>query len=248
MAGVPKLKSSVIYYVDIFFIKRNYSARIRQIMIKKILIIGVLIFLCGLGAVYFSLPKDLNKPLYKLLSKYSYNGSSIERIQLKKTDIAIRQKNTLKIKVKTGKVVTLKDDLTEGWSTYRKFSLIYWFKDIHYVLICCDFYEGGEWLLISDQTGQITSINSPPLFSPDTKRFIVSNFDEAGFSESGISIYRINSKALVKEWANANNAEDAKWVSNTKIQYMRTTYEPHKRRLAILEQRDGKWVEISNSK
>jgi hypothetical protein len=52
----------------------------------------------------------------------------------------------------------------------------------------------------------------------------------------------------VKEWANANNAEDAKWVSNTNIQYMCTTYEPHKRRLAILEQRDGKWVEISNSK
>lgn len=71
--------------------------------------------------------------------------------------------------------------------TYHSF-----FKDIYQHLIREDFYEGGSYVLIDARSGIRTSIQSPPVISPDSKRFATSSFGyPADYEPTGIQIWNL---------------------------------------------------------
>lgn len=70
----------------------------------------------------------------------------------------------------------------------------------HAILVHMGYYEGGDWLLIDDRTGERTLLPSVPHFSPEGERLFVSDIDLA-YGDIGIAIWRREGRVWVKEWS-----------------------------------------------
>jgi len=64
------------------------------------------------------------------------------------------------------------------------------------------YFEGGEYLLVDDRTGEQLVLTGVPEFAPDKKRFISINDEGMNGEESNIEIYRLTDDSLpVREWS-----------------------------------------------
>lgn len=141
----------------------------------------------------------LNDLCKGLLNSYEC-AQAIERAQLPRyPQQAVRQKDKLKLTLKNGKAVVLKN--TAGVS-----GIHYCFRDylpnLGYFLIHVQLWEGDGYLMVNDQTGRRQFIHDLPIISPNKARLVTVSMDlEAEYNPNAIQIWRLTPGKMVREWS-----------------------------------------------
>jgi hypothetical protein len=131
-------------------------------------------------------------------------AQAVERAQLPKYPRqVVRQKGELRLTLKTGKTVVLKDSEEKVGETVSKF-IFYSFrehlKNIGYFLVHTQFWEGDGYLMINDRTGRQYRIHDLPILSPDQQRLATISFSVA-YNPSDIQIWRLTPVSMTLEWS-----------------------------------------------
>jgi len=111
-----------------------------------------------------------------------------------------RRGDRLLIRTGGGGVVPLENRSEEGdgYVRYRYHGPV---EALRSHLVSVGFYEGGGYLLVDRETGEQTHLLSPPVPSPDGKRFATTSLDlEAGHDPNGIEVWRFGETGPRLEW------------------------------------------------
>jgi hypothetical protein len=129
--------------------------------------------------------------------------------------------------------VTLEDDVTGGdllrLHVYRGRLLD------RFVVLEVIFYEGGQFLLVDEHSGEERIIDGLPVGSPDGTRFVTTSLDlVAGHQANRIAIYRVRDGAIEREWAEEPRGwgpSEAEWIEPGVVRFRRnvidTNTQPH---------------------
>ncbi|MBI1912427.1 MAG: hypothetical protein HYS21_10560 [Deltaproteobacteria bacterium] len=127
--------------------------------------------------------------------------SAKEQEQLKKfAPHAKRGGDVLRLRLKSGAFVTLSDlsDCTI-WETCTLYRFVDYFKDIGFYLVFMAYYEGFEYSMISDKSGEKYMVPAFPEFSPDRKWFVSVSADDSGYNENGVFVGRFEEGGIVPD-------------------------------------------------
>ena len=98
-----------------------------------------------------------------------------------------------------------------------------------------DFYEGGEYSILSLATGSEYVVPSAPLWSPTQEYFIAVNFDEAGYTDNEVNIGSCDKNQCIELLSKAGNTANAKWLGHKKVQYDVINFEPGTGKTSVAE-------------
>jgi hypothetical protein len=114
------------------------------------------------------------------------------------------------------------------------------------------YYEGGQFLLVDERTGDAEPIDAMPLVSPDGARFVTTSLDlVAGHQPNRIAVYRLEPGGIVEEWAETPRdwgPSHAEWIDPANIRFrsnvIDTSAQPHSVSQSVLrlERTDGGWA------
>jgi len=98
---------------------------------------------------------------------------------------------------------------------------------LNHHLIHVNYYEGDDYRLVSNRTGRVITIDSPPEISPDGKRIVTVSFS-AAHNFNGVVVYDWTPHGYVK--AAKHEIEGVyynfvRWEGNERIQLKRFTYD-----------------------
>jgi len=155
--------------------------------------------------------QEFNSVSYQFPSETDTIALDTSLINIAKDSIIIKTKN---------KIVTLKNDTTMN-DTYAKYKYLKTYNNIGFVHLKGSFWEWTEDILVNLSDGEITSLVSNPIISPDKKLLISYNVDLiAQFMMNGIELYNIENgrleKVFIKE-ISSWGPEEIKWESNKSI-------------------------------
>ncbi len=137
---------------------------------------------------------------------------------------------------------------SDVFNVYRESA---YFPHQNYWVIYVVEYEWEEWLLVNGVNGRIDTTISEPMPSPDGSRFLCAHKDlEAGFSENGIQIWRIDTDSLVLEFSDLHlfwGPRQWNWLGDSVIVFEKTFYDWRSHSPKILPGRlelssDGVWI------
>lgn len=163
--------------------------------------------------------------------------------------LARRSGDELRIALRNGTDAVLRDCRLEG-DKFVRLRYESYVPRLRSHLIEVTYYEGGSYLLLGDSAGHRSWFPSPPVFSPDSQRFLTSSIDlEAGYEPNILQIWGLTHDSTSLEFkiegGNEWGPSEPHWVSPTVIQYWRTTIRgddlSHDSTLAAIEWRDGTW-------
>jgi hypothetical protein len=148
---------------------------------------------------------------------------AIERAQLPRyAQDVTRQDGNLKLTLKTGKTLVLKD--TPGVSG-MSYSFRDYLPNLGYFLVHVQLWEGEGYMLVNDRTGKKYHLDDLPIISPDRTRLVTLSYDlDARYNPNAIKVWRLSPEKLVleyslepKDWGPAGGAWlDHQTVSLTK--------------------------------
>jgi hypothetical protein len=157
-------------------------------------------------------------------------AQAIEHHQLRKPEyarLAVRTRNGLRVRLRNGMWLTVKDFQKKGVeASVLKFSFRDYLRDIGYFLLHRQYYEGDDYLLIQDTTGNKFELQDVPVISPDKQRLVTaSNGISGGYNANGVQIWLLTRRGVVLEqsfepkgWAPSN----AVWTDNLGIRLVKT--------------------------
>ncbi len=155
---------------------------------------------------------------------YNACAADQERSLIERSPGIARNGDTLTITVRNGRPVLLVDSLDEnsvGWE-YLYSGRVQAAK-AH--LIAIQLYEGGGFILVSEETGRVSEIDAPPILSPDRMRFVTVSADtEAGYNPNRVQIYRLDADSVILEWQTEPSAwepTDPRWLNDTTVAIVR---------------------------
>jgi hypothetical protein len=163
-------------------------------------------------------------------------AQAIECYQIKRySKYFSRQNNQLKIKLKNGKILALKDSLEDDvdgkWYNFREY-----LQDVGYFVIHVQYYEGNEYLMINDKTGKEYRIFEIPHISPDKRRFVSVSASEA-YNPNGVWIWRFTPGGLVNELSYEPKEYSlftfVSWENNKTIKLSKYTHDPKRSPIAV---------------
>lgn len=108
---------------------------------------------------------------------------------------------------------------------YTYHHIVNYYATLELVLIEIQYYEGGEYLLLSRKNGEVEKVFEEPQFSPDQKHFATFSEDMiAGYQPNGYEIWRLDEVGLKRvafdtpeNWSPAS----IKWLDNGAIEIER---------------------------
>jgi len=157
-------------------------------------------------------------------------AQAIERHQLRKPKyarLAVRARNGLRVRLRNGTWLTVQDSQKkDDEASVIKFSFRDYLSDIGYFLLHRQYYEGDDYLLIQDTTGNKFELQDVPVISPDKRRLVTaSNGISGGYNANGVQIWQLTKAGAVLEqsfelkgWA----PSDPVWTDNLEIRLMKT--------------------------
>jgi len=157
-------------------------------------------------------------------------AQAIERHQLRKPQharLAVRARNGLRVRLRDGTWLTVKDSQKKGdEASVLKFSFRDYLRDIGYFLLHRQYYEGDDYLLIQDTTGNKFELQDVPVISPDKRRLVTaSNGISGGYNANAVQIWQLTKRGVVLEqsfepkgWA----PSDPVWTDNLGIRLVKT--------------------------
>lgn len=141
-----------------------------------------------------------------------------------------RNGRTLILHFQSGKTLELANsEACEDYESCRFYTYRGLIADKQFFWVLVGFYEGGQSLLISRETGvQVDTIREPHV-SPDGK-FVVSVSDAEAYEDPGVFLWEIDKGALVSRFHFVPTDYQlygfVKWADPTKVDLMRTTWPP----------------------
>lgn len=207
--------------------------------------------------------RDIDLPKYKsellkcpdnIHNSYECVAYIEKRILPGLKDKVKRNGGTLSIACSNGKVVEFTDVNTDT-DEYTGYLLMHYYQTRDLYLVFIQYYEGGEFCIVNGANGEQEQIWDVPVFSPNNTRFICTSEDlEAGYTYTGIQVFRIENSKFVKEYEVKLNWGPSLpvWENNNKINLVRNEFiqlhkrtNPDKRYLrfrAELELSGGNWI------
>lgn len=126
---------------------------------------------------------------------------AIEAVQLPRADGVVRRGDTLRLALAAGDTMRLVDRPVEGGDAVY-FSYQYRWPEAGWLVVQEQHYEGSEFLLIHDETGDRVRVPARPLLAPGGERFAVLSFDlEAGYAPNTLQIWRLDDDRATLEWS-----------------------------------------------
>ncbi|MFO7892179.1 MAG: hypothetical protein R6U63_00475 [Longimicrobiales bacterium] len=120
---------------------------------------------------------------------------------------------------------------------------------VGYHVVQIHYYEGGEHLLIDDETGEETRVAARPVVSPDGRRMVIASFGGmAGYVPDLLQVRRVTPDGLDVEWEVRPDdwgAADPRWVDSTTVRFTkRSICEPGRtcEDPAVLRLEGGEWT------
>ena len=140
-----------------------------------------------------------------------------------------RTGGVLRLRLASGRTVTLGDTLQEGGSHYR--AVYVGFRPglgLH--VIEQRFYEGGTYAVYHDRTGREATLPGPPVASPDGRRFLSASLDlEAGYDPNRLEIWRVEAAGLhceaVIDGEDRWGPDSVAWIGPDAVQFARVALE-----------------------
>ncbi len=140
---------------------------------------------------------------------------------------ARRNGANLTLKLENGRQITLRNHEKECFTLdhvdrCRVFHLEAHLPTRHLFVAHVGYYEGGDYLLIDDQTGSQTVVSAEPQFGPDADLVLVIDDDEAYGSGKELQIWRRSGGRFVSEWVweptdESHHIDVVRWVTASKI-------------------------------
>lgn len=168
---------------------------------------------------------QLNRACRNIQNSYEC-AQAVEKTQLPRyPQLVSRQGGTLRLTLKSGKVVELKDVNIDGQELK---TVLYSFReflpDLGYYLVQEDFYEGGGYLMVNYQNGKRYSLHDLFLLSPDRKRLATVLNSEA-HNPTAIQIWNISPEKMTLEWSlepKVWGPTDGAWQNNDTLTFAKT--------------------------
>ena len=153
-------------------------------------------------------------------------AKAVEKIQLPRyPQLVNRQGGTLRLTLKSGKVVELKDVVIEGQETKTVlFSFREFLQELGYYLIHVQPYEGSSYLMVNYQNGKPYPLHDLFLLSPDRQRLATVLNSEA-HNPNAIQIWRISPEKMTLEWSlwpKIWGPTDGAWQNNDTLTFAKT--------------------------
>lgn len=144
-----------------------------------------------------------------------------------------------------GKKVTLEDAKKEAVNG-SWYSLLHYYSAERLFLVHVQYYEGGTFYLINEANGEVYTVWSEPLFSPDGVRFVCSSIDmDANYLPNGIQVWTKKGSGYTKDYEEKFSWGPAtvKWSGNAEIGIERIDGAPGRYMSFSAELRyvEGKW-------
>lgn len=127
--------------------------------------------------------------------------SAKEQEQLKKLAQYIkRDGGVLSLRLTSGSFITFSDssDCTR-WETCTLYRVVDYFMDAGFYLVFMTYYEGFEYSMISDESGEKYMVPAMPWISPDRKRLVSVSADDSGYNENEVFVGRFEEDRIVPE-------------------------------------------------
>lgn len=120
---------------------------------------------------------------------------------------------------------------------------------VGYHVVQVHYYEGGEHLLIDDETGEETRVAARPVVSPDGRRMVIASFGGvAGYVPDLLQVRQVTPDGVDVEWEvhpDDWGAADPRWVDSTTVRFTkRLICEPGRtcEEEVVLRLEDGEWT------
>jgi hypothetical protein len=172
----------------------------------------------------------------------------IENFVIKKySDLVSRDGETLKLSIENGEdLIFMSNSESMSPENFVRYSLFNYYPAIDAYNILVTYYEGKSNRLINRKSGKSIDVVGDIAVSPNQKRFVVYNKDlETTYTFNGFYVFKVDGNNYVQEhkeglqWGPGN----AKWLSNTKIEFEKIIGPPFEvEGKAVYELVGDKWV------
>lgn len=172
----------------------------------------------------------------------------------KSDNLVERNGRMLVLRLQSGKTLELVDsEACENYEGCRVYTYRGLVADKQFYWVLLGYYEGGESLLISRNTGEQVDTIRDPHVSPDGK-FIVSASDAEAYEDSGVFLWEIVGGTLVSRFSFVPKDYQlfnfARWVDANNVELVKTAWPPKgecpEGKLAEfsmkLVEKNGKWI------
>lgn len=144
----------------------------------------------------------------------------------KSENLVERDGKKLTLHLQSGRALELVDsEGCEDYESCRSYINRGLIADKQFFWVLVSFYEGGQSLLISRETGEQVDTIRDPHVSPDGK-FVISASDAEAYEDSGVFLWEINKGALVSRFyfvpADYQLFSFVRWVAPTKVELKKT--------------------------
>lgn len=137
-----------------------------------------------------------------------------------------KEKNHLRIRLQSGRYIRIRDGDggTLDPSSAGTRNVMELQGGGRFLTIREQFYEGNSWQVLDLTTGKLTDVFGYPLFSPDGRRFVVSDFPQE-YNELVFDIYDVSDAGVSRVFQGAPKEDwypyDIRWVGNDSIRFSR---------------------------
>lgn len=219
---------------------------------KKISRLIVLILILGACPIGLAGQPEYNREVsyQESLSRNPYSADIcnqlIEARQLEHYSRFVRRLGeSLILRLTTGDSLVLSNNRVNGEGCVV-YSFRLHFREIGYFLIQRAFYEGWDYLMISDKTGKEVAIDGLPVLSPDMSRFVTTVTDLiAGYRPNRVQIWNFTVSGIISEWSSDSGPnsgfDDAVWIDSVSIGLNKVVGETDKKIPALLKKGNNGW-------
>jgi hypothetical protein len=156
-------------------------------------------------------------------------AQAVEKMQLPKyPQLVSRQGGTLRLALKSGGAVELRDVATNGEKD-TFYSFREYFPDLGYYLVHVQYWEGDAYLMVNYRTGERSTLHDLFLLSPNRQRLATLSLDmDAGYNPTAVQIWGITPEKLTLEYSYEPKGwgpSQGAWKDNDTLQFDKTGYD-----------------------
>ena len=152
-----------------------------------------------------------------LADRYESWWDTINSAHKKYAEFFTKNAGVTTIKIKNNKTVQFIDPVVKG-DGVQDYDYMFFIPEIDSHLVRCQFYEGGEFILVNNETGVTQEIWTIPSISPEKNRLAVASEDLfPRYDRNGIQIFEIVSGNYIKQFEQELDdwgPDNVRWLSN----------------------------------
>ncbi len=137
-----------------------------------------------------------------------------------------RDKGLLVVTLKNGKKKSYKDNLIEGSESFIRHSAADYIAKHGTLVIQQQFYEGGQFLVVSLKDGSEIITPTKPIWSLEKNNFISVNDDESDYTDNITVIGTCKAMKCKKVFSEKAHAGAEKWIDDKTVEYEHRKFDP----------------------